>query len=29
MKGEAGSLARFLGNNKGFQIPIYQRAYSW
>ncbi len=29
MKGDAKELVKFLGKNDRFEIPIYQRSYSW
>lgn len=29
MKGDAKQLIHFLGKNDRFEIPIYQRSYSW
>ena len=29
MKGDAKTLVHFLGKNDRFEIPIYQRSYSW
>ena len=29
MKGDAKPLIHFLGKNDRFEIPIYQRSYSW